>query len=115
MAAAVEEGEFREDLYYRLAVVPIHLPPLRQRAEEIPDLVSYFLERHRHRLGIEMEGVAPKAMEVLMAYPWPGNIRELENLLEQAMVLAEGAPDRGIRSPGAGSKAYPPPPYRPLG
>ena len=90
VVAAVEEGEFREDLYYRLAVVPIHLPPMTQLPEEIPDLVSYFLERHRHRLGIEMEGVAPKAMEVLMVYPWPGNIRELENLLEQAMVLAEG-------------------------
>ncbi len=104
---AVEVGDFREDLYYRLAVVPIHLPPLRQRAEEIPDLVTYFIERHRNRLGIEVSGVTPAAMEVLLAYRWPGNIRELENVLEQAMVLADDPeldvsdlPDR-VRRPGS--------------
>ena len=86
----VQQGEFREDLYYRLAVVPIHLPPLSRRREEIPDLVYHFLERHRERLGVKVETVAPEAMEALLAYPWPGNIRELENLLERVAVLADG-------------------------
>lgn len=86
----VQQGEFREDLYYRLAVVPIHLPPLSRRREEIPDLVFHFLERHRERLGVKVDTVAPEAMEAFLAYPWPGNIRELENLLERIAVLAEG-------------------------
>ncbi len=86
----VQEGRFREDLFYRLAVVPIHLPPLCRRTEEIPDLVQHFLERLRRRLGVEVEGVEPEAMEVLLRYRWPGNIRELENLLERVTVLAEG-------------------------
>lgn len=86
----VQQGDFREDLYYRLAVVPIHLPPLSRRREEIPDLVYHFLERHQERLGVKVETVAPEAMEALLAYPWPGNIRELENLLERVAVLADG-------------------------
>jgi len=86
----VQQGEFREDLYYRLAVVPIHLPPLSRRREEIPDLVYYFLERHRERLGVKVDTVAPEAMEAFLGYPWPGNIRELENLLERVVVLADG-------------------------
>ena len=90
MAAAVREGNFREDLYYRLAVVPIHLPPLADRAEEIPELARFLLDRHVHRLGVPVEGIEPGAMEVLLSYPWPGNIRELENVLERALVLAEG-------------------------
>src|SRR5690606_8955036 len=87
---AVEAGEFRKDLYYRLAVVPIHLPQLRNRKQEIPRLVAHLLERHRQRLHVEVEGVEPDAMEVLLEYAWPGNIRELENVLERALVLAEG-------------------------
>jgi len=86
----VQQGDFREDLYYRLAVVPIHLPPLSRRREEIPDLVHHFLERHRERLGVKVDTVTPEAMEALLAYPWPGNIRELENLLERVAVLADG-------------------------
>jgi two-component system response regulator AtoC len=86
----VHHGDFREDLYYRLAVVPIHLPALCRRREEIPDLVHHFLERHRERLGVKVTGIAPEAMEGLLKYPWPGNIRELENLLERVVVLAEG-------------------------
>jgi two-component system response regulator AtoC len=82
------DGEaFRRDLYYRLAVVPIRLPRLRERSEEIPDLVSHLVERHRERLGLEVEGVDPDAMELLLDYGWPGNVRELENVLERAMVL----------------------------
>lgn len=86
----VEAGEFRQDLYYRLAVVPIHLPQLRHRKEEIPELVGHLLEIHSERLGIAVNGIDPDAMEVLLEYPWPGNIRELENVLERAMVLTEG-------------------------
>jgi two-component system response regulator AtoC len=87
---AVESGGFRKDLYYRLAVVPIHLPPLRARREEIPQLAMHLLQRHCSRLGIRVSGIAPDAMELLLAYTWPGNIRELENVLERAMVLTEG-------------------------
>jgi two-component system response regulator AtoC len=86
----VQKGEFREDLYYRLAVVPIHLPALCRRKEEIPDLVHHFLARHRERLGVNVTGIHPEAMEGLLGYPWPGNIRELENLLERVVVLADG-------------------------
>jgi two-component system response regulator AtoC len=87
---AVESGDFRKDLYYRLCVVPIHLPPLRSRGEEIPELTKHMLERHSARLGVPVEGIDPKAMQVLFEYPWPGNIRELENVIERALVLTEG-------------------------
>jgi two-component system response regulator AtoC len=90
LEAAVEEGDFRQDLYYRLAVVPIHLPQLRSRQEEIPELVRHLLERQARRMGVDVEGVEPDAMETLLAYPWPGNVRELENVLERALVLTEG-------------------------
>jgi two-component system response regulator AtoC len=85
----VQQGEFREDLFYRLAVVPIHLPALCRRKEEIPDLVHHFLKRHRERLGVKVTRISPEAMEVLLSYTWPGNIRELENLLERVVVLAD--------------------------
>jgi len=85
----VEAGAFRKDLYFRLAVVPIHLPPLRLRTEEVPELVHHFLRRHAERLGLSVEGITPDAMEVLLSYPWPGNIRELENVLERALVLTD--------------------------
>jgi two-component system response regulator AtoC len=87
----VAGGTFREDLYYRLAVVPIHLPPLSDRSEEIPELAHHLLERHARRLGVHVQGIEPEAMQVLLAYPWPGNIRELENVLERALVVAEGS------------------------
>ena len=87
---AVENGTFRTDLYYRLAVVPIHLPQLRNRREEIPRLVQHLLERQRERMGVDVASVDPDAMAVLLDYPWPGNIRELENVLERALVLTEG-------------------------
>ncbi|MEQ9401778.1 MAG: sigma-54 dependent transcriptional regulator [Longimicrobiales bacterium] len=86
---AVEIGDFRKDLYYRLAVVPIHLPQLRHRKEEIPELARHLLERHARRMDVAIEGIAPEAMEVLLDYAWPGNIRELENVLERALVLTE--------------------------
>ena len=90
LEAAVQSGDFRQDLYYRLAVIPIHLPPLRERTEAIPDLVHHLLGRLRERLNLSVESVSPGAMKALLKYPWPGNIRELENVLEQAMVLTEG-------------------------
>ncbi len=90
LEAAVEAGSFRDDLYYRLAVVPIHLPQLRTRREEIPELALHLLRRHSLRLGVEVEGIHPQAMEVLLRYSWPGNIRELENVLERALVMSEG-------------------------
>ena len=114
LTEAVAEGEFREDLYYRLSVVPIQLPALKDRPEEIPDLTHYFIGRHGERLGIPIDGIDADAMEVLLKHPWPGNIRELENLLEQAMVLADGStigvddlPDR-VRHPGAGESPMAP-------
>ncbi len=86
---AVEEGSFREDLYYRIAVVMIQTPPLRERRDDIPRLVQHFLDKfsaaHRKRI----RGFAPRAMEVLLSYPWPGNVRQLENCIEQAVVLCE--------------------------
>lgn len=90
LEAAVHAGDFRQDLYYRLAVIPIHLPPLRERTEAIPDLTHHLLERLRERLNLKVESVSPGAMKALLAYAWPGNIRELENVLEQAVVLSEG-------------------------
>ena len=87
---AVETGDFRKDLYYRLAVVPVHLPSLRARREEVPQLATHLIERHARRLHVDVQGIEPDAMEVLLAYPWPGNIRELENVIERALVLTEG-------------------------
>jgi two-component system, NtrC family, response regulator AtoC len=86
----VAAGRFREDLYYRLAVVTLRVPPLRERPDDLPLLVRHFVKRHGQRLGIEVSGVDPLAMRALAAYDWPGNVRELENVLERAMVLAEG-------------------------
>jgi len=86
----VEGARFRQDLYYRLAVVPVHLPQLRHRREEIPELVKHFLEQQRRRLNVAVDGIEVDAMEVLLGYSWPGNIRELENVLERALVLTEG-------------------------
>ena len=87
---AVAEGVLREDLYYRLNVIPIQLPPLRERREDIPLLVAHFLQKFGKDLGKEARGVAPEAMIVLERYHWPGNIRELENVLERAIVLGAG-------------------------
>jgi len=87
---AVAEGVLREDLYYRLNVIPIQLPPLRERREDIPLLVAHFLQKFGKDLGKEARGVAPDAMIVLERYHWPGNIRELENVLERAIVLGAG-------------------------
>ena len=80
----------REDLFYRLNVIPIHLPPLRERREDIPLLVAHFLQKFSKELGKDVRGVTPEALAVLERYHWPGNIRELENVLERAIVLGAG-------------------------
>jgi two-component system response regulator HydG len=85
----VETGDFREDLLYRLHVIPIELPPLRERPGDIELLVDYFIGRLGERTRSEVDGIAPDAMEALKAYDWPGNVRELENSIEHAMVFAE--------------------------
>jgi two-component system, NtrC family, response regulator PilR len=87
---AVQAGILREDLFYRLNVIPIQLPPLRERREDIPLLVAHFLQKFSKELGKDVRGVTPEAMAVLERYRWPGNIRELENVLERAVVLGAG-------------------------
>ena len=82
----VEAGRFREDLYYRLKVVPIHLPPLRERKEDIPLLVNHFIEKFNQKMGKKIQGISTQALQLLMKYHWPGNVRELENLLEFAFI-----------------------------
>ena len=86
----IAEGRFREDLYYRLSVIPIQLPPLRERREDIPLLSRHFLERFRKSMEKPIEGIAPEAMSRLEAYDWPGNVRELENTMERAVALETG-------------------------
>jgi len=86
----VESGAFREDLYYRLNVIPVTLPPLRERKEDIPRLVEKILDDLRFEMRKPLEGVSAEALEILMAYDWPGNIREFRNVLERGVVLARG-------------------------
>jgi len=88
LEAAVAEGHFREDLYYRLNVVPIYLPPLRERKEDIPLLVGHFLSRFNAENGKRVK-LSSAAMDVIMGYPWPGNVRELENCIERIVIMAE--------------------------
>ncbi|MCC7139729.1 MAG: sigma 54-interacting transcriptional regulator [Planctomycetes bacterium] len=105
----VREGRFRDDLYYRLAVLTMHLPPLRDRHDDVPALVDYLLQRASIRTGKEVRAVAEDAMERLLAHPWPGNVRELENVLESAVVrshdgtvhVADLPEDVGVAASGA--------------
>jgi formate hydrogenlyase transcriptional activator len=90
LGAAVGQGRFRADLYFRLNVFPIPVPPLRERREDIPDLVRHFLHHFGRRLGKPAVGASPETLRVLMAYPWPGNVRELENIVERAMIVTAG-------------------------
>jgi two-component system nitrogen regulation response regulator GlnG len=85
------EGRFRSDLYYRLGVFTIHLPPLRERGDDLPLLVGHYLRRYADELGREVREVAPEAMERLRCHGWPGNIRELQNVVKQALLRASGA------------------------
>jgi transcriptional regulator with PAS, ATPase and Fis domain len=86
----VEAGHFREDLFYRLNVMEIHIPPLRERPEDIPLLVSHFIERHNPELKRSFQGIEEDAVRILMSLPWKGNVRELDNVIEHTMILADG-------------------------
>src|SRR6201998_597053 len=87
---AIANGEFREDLFYRLSVIPIHVPSLRERREDIPLLARHFLEQFRKSMEKPIEGISPEAMSLLESYDWPGNVRELENTIERAVALESG-------------------------
>ena len=86
----VGDGNFRDDLYYRLNVLPISLPTLRERKEDIPLLVDHFIHRFNDRLGLEVKGVTQKALDILINYPWRGNVRQLENTIERSMIFVQG-------------------------
>jgi DNA-binding NtrC family response regulator len=87
LRAALEQGTFREDLYYRLNVLPIDIPPLRERKEDIPFLAEYFVKKHAKDLGSPVQGISEGAIQTLVRYHWPGNVRELENVIERSIVL----------------------------
>jgi len=91
LAAMVREGTFRPDLYYRLNVFTIHLPPLRERREDVPLLAGHFLEKHSAAMNKPAPRISAPAMDLLLSYAWPGNVRELENALERALVIGRGA------------------------
>ena len=89
LQAAIAEGKFREDLFYRLNVFPIEVPPLRERKEDIPLLVEYFVDRYASKAGKKITSINKKSMEILQAYPWPGNIRELQNVIERSVIICD--------------------------
>jgi transcriptional regulator with GAF, ATPase, and Fis domain len=105
----IEAGRFRDDLYYRLNVVPIFLPPLRERREDIPALARFFLERYSEENRRETPELTTEVMKMLLGYDWPGNVRELENCIERAVVLSEGADLRAeqVKPPGQGRRLRP--------
>jgi two-component system response regulator PilR (NtrC family) len=123
LPALVADGKFREDLYYRINVIPVHLPPLRERRDDVPLLAEHFLDKHAARAGKAVRSIAPEAMEFLTAYAWPGNVRELENVIErsvalerESVVLAEtlplnvrnGTPPSPVPALAAGEASPPP-------
>ena len=109
LSALVEEGRFRSDLYYRFNVFPLRMPPLRERREDIPLLVRYFVQKYSRRMNKRMESVSTESLEALGRYHWPGNIRELENLVERAVIVSSGPvlriPVGDLRAPLASSAA----------
>ncbi len=107
---AMDQGEFREDLFYRLNVFPVHLPPLRDRRDDIPLLIEHFVERNARELGWRKPEVSPEAMELLCAYRWPGNIREMRNVIERAVLLCDTGritPDTLPREIASGPRSEP--------
>jgi two-component system response regulator PilR (NtrC family) len=109
LAETVKTGSFREDLYYRLNVIPIHLPPLRERKEDIPVLTTYFIEKYSHEFGKEIKTISAYALELLIQYPFPGNIRELENIIERSIALETSniiLPENLIMTKDLGDKGY---------
>ena len=89
LESAIESGEFRSDLFYRLNVFPIELPPLRKRSEDIPLLVTYFLNRYARKAGRHFTSIDKKSLDLLHSYTWPGNIRELQNVIERSVIVSE--------------------------
>jgi transcriptional regulator with PAS, ATPase and Fis domain len=112
LTKAVADGQFREDLFYRLNVIPILLPPLRDRREDVPLLVEHFLERLSVETDRQIEGVSADALAALVRHDWPGNVRELRNVLERGMVVAKDKlvqpEDLGLGGPGIRPEAYDP-------
>jgi two-component system response regulator PilR (NtrC family) len=110
MTDAVAGGRFREDLYYRINVIPLHLPPLRERREDVPLLAEHFLAKYAEAMGKQVARIVPDATALLEAYAWPGNVRELENAMERAVALAGGdevtaaSLPAQIREQGAGGR-----------
>lgn len=88
---SIRAGEFRADLFYRLNVFPVEVPPLRERSSDIPQLAMFFLARYSKKLGKEIQGISPQTLERLSAYAWPGNVRELQNVIERAVILSRGS------------------------
>jgi len=91
LRAALEEGTFREDLYYRLNVVAIDIPPLREHKDDVPALANFFLEKFSRESGKVLSGITPAAMKILIDHHWPGNVRELQNVIERAVTLSSGS------------------------
>jgi transcriptional regulator with PAS, ATPase and Fis domain len=89
LQAAISAGAFRSDLFYRLNVFPIEIPSLRERREDIPLLAEYFIDRYARKVGKNIRSVNKKTLELLQSYPWPGNIRELQNVIERSVILCE--------------------------
>ena len=89
LQAAIAAGTFRRDLFYRLNVFPVEVPPLRERREDIPVLAGYFIDRYARKAGKSIRGVNTKSLELLQSYPWPGNIRELQNIIERSVILCD--------------------------
>jgi formate hydrogenlyase transcriptional activator len=106
----VSEGHFRSDLYYRLRVFPITLPTLRDRTDDIPRLVHYFLNVHSKRMGRRIETIPPETLQALVRWRWPGNVRELENFIERSVILSSG-PE--LRAPLAELETAEPSPHLP--
>jgi len=90
LATAIAEKKFREDLYYRLNVVHVNLPPLRERREDLPLLADHFLKKYAARMQKKVTGIAPVALDQLLAHSWPGNVRELENTMQRALAVSSG-------------------------
>ena len=103
----VDEGRFQDDLFYRLNVIPIVVPPLRERAEDIPMLVKYFADKHATRSGKSIDALEDDVVASLQEYHWPGNVRELENTIERAVVLTTGAGDHSRRGHRRGDRRAP--------
>jgi DNA-binding NtrC family response regulator len=118
LAAALARGDFREDLYYRLHVFEIRLPPLRERPEDVPVLLDHFLKELGEQVGRPAAGVSREARDKLLSYAWPGNVRELRNAVERAVILCEGGLITSDHLPmalGRASSAAPPPAEIPAG